>query len=138
MDAPTDIAPAQALSARYHVDPEVFARARERIFTRSWHYVCHATNVPETGDYYAFTLLDQDLFVTRGRDGRLRCFYNVCQHRGHALVERTGRTRVFAHEHTAQEFCNWLVAVENYNECYHCGHVHKAFSDGMIDHVPRR
>jgi phenylpropionate dioxygenase-like ring-hydroxylating dioxygenase large terminal subunit len=41
--------------------------------------------------------------------------------------------RVFAHEHTAREFCNWLVAVENYNECYHCSHVHRSFSEGVID-----
>lgn len=214
MNAPIDApAPAVALPARYYTDPGIFAQARERILLRSWHYVCHATSVPEPGDYYAFTLLDQDLFVARGRDGALRCFYNVCQHRGHSLVEGTGRTRVlvcpyhawsyeldgrlraapgsrdtpgfertkicltgvllevflgfvfvnldagaapmsacypgvaeaaralcpdiearaFAHEHTAHEFCNWLVAVENYNECYHCGHVHKAFSSGVID-----
>ena len=41
--------------------------------------------------------------------------------------------RAPAHHHSANEHCNWLLAVENYNECYHCGHVHKAFSDGVID-----
>ncbi|MEM7507557.1 MAG: aromatic ring-hydroxylating dioxygenase subunit alpha [Pseudomonadota bacterium] len=205
--------PIQALPARFYTDPAIFERARERIFFRSWHYVCHVSMLRESGDYHAFTLLDQDLFAIRGRDGKLRCFYNVCQHRGHTLVEETGRTRVlvcpyhawtyeldgrlraapnaqdtpgfdkrricltevrvdvflgfvfvnldndaapmeasfpgvsaaartlcpdieqrvFAHEHIAREHCNWLVAVENYNECYHCGHVHKAFSDGVID-----
>lgn len=208
-----DRPPPQALPARYYTDQALWEDARERILMRSWHYVCHETNAPETGDYYAFTLLGQDLFVARGRDGRLRGFYNVCQHRGHALVQETGRTRVlvcpyhawayeldgrlraapggkttpgfakdcvrltevrldvllgfvfvnldddaapmretypgveeaaralcptiearaFAHEHSAPEFCNWLVAVENYNECYHCGHVHKAFAQGVID-----
>lgn len=203
----------QALPARFYTDPALYEQMRERILMRSWHYVCHVSMLRETGDYYAFTLLDQDLFVMRGRDGTLRCFYNVCQHRGHTLVEETGRTRVivcpyhawtyeldgrlraapnaqttpgfdkgricltevrveiflgfvfvnlddnaagmeesfpgvseaartlcpdiearvFAHEHEAPEHCNWLVAVENYNECYHCGHVHKAFSDGVID-----
>ena len=214
MNAPESFtAPADALPARYYTSPEIYARAMERIFFRSWQYVCHQSHLPATGDYYAFSLLGQDLFVVRGRDGRLRCFYNVCQHRGHTLVKETGRTRVlvcpyhawsyelegglraapgskqmpgfdrskicltevrldeflgfvfvnlddaakpmaevypgvaeavlalcpsiedrrFAHEHEAQEFCNWLVAVENYNECYHCGHVHKAFADGVID-----
>lgn len=36
--------------------------------------------------------------------------------------------RVFAQEHDAPEYCNWLVAVENYNECYHCKVVHPTFS----------
>ena len=214
MNAPvTPEMPIEALPARYYTSPEIFAKARTEIFEKSWQYVCHQTHLPETGDYYAFTLMDQDLFVVRGRDGELRCFYNVCQHRGHTLVENTGRTRVlvcpyhawtyelegplraapgaktmpgfdkskicltevrldvflgfvfvnfddaakpmdtlypgvreavlklcpeiedkiFAHEHMAPEYCNWLVAVENYNECYHCGHVHKAFADGVID-----
>ena len=207
------LAPAEALPARTYTDPEVYGRLRERVLMRAWHYVCHATNVPEPGDYHAFELMGEDLFVARGRDGRLRAFYNVCQHRAHPLVEGTGRTRVlvcpyhawayeldgrlraapgtrdtpgferaricltevrvdsflgfvfvnldpaappmaegypgvaeavlaacpdiearvFAHEHAARESCNWLVAVENYNECYHCGHVHRAFSGGVID-----
>ena len=208
-----ELAPVHALPARLYTSEEIYAQVVERLFMPSWHYVCHGSMLPEAGDYYAFTLLGQDLFVARGRDGVLRCFYNVCQHRGHTLVEETGRTRVlvcpyhawtyeldgrlraapgaqgspgfdkskicltevrlevflgfafvnfdadakpmaetypgvaaaaralcpdiedriFAHEHEAEEYCNWLVAVENYNECYHCGHVHKAFSDGVID-----
>ncbi|MEM6550441.1 MAG: aromatic ring-hydroxylating dioxygenase subunit alpha [Pseudomonadota bacterium] len=212
-DTSMEMAPALALPARFYTDPVVYRDVRARIFEGAWHYVCHASTVPEPGDYYAFTLMGEDLFVVRGRDGTLRCFYNVCQHRGHSLVAETGRARVLvcpyhawtydldgrlrgapgsrkvagfdrssvcltglrlevflgfvfvnfdeeaaemevlypgvaaaaralcpdiedrihAHEHDAQEFCNWLVAVENYNECYHCGHVHKAFSDGVID-----
>ncbi len=27
---------------------------------------------------------------------------------------------------------NWKAAVENYNECYHCRHVHKSFSKGVV------
>jgi len=28
---------------------------------------------------------------------------------------------------------NWKVAVENYNECYHCPNVHTAFTSGVVD-----
>lgn len=34
--------------------------------------------------------------------------------------------------HQADENCNWKVAVENYNECYHCRVVHRAFTKGVI------
>ncbi|MEL6265680.1 MAG: aromatic ring-hydroxylating dioxygenase subunit alpha [Pseudomonadota bacterium] len=202
-----------ALDPRFYTDPGVYAAACRRVFEPAWHYACHVSAVPETGDYVAFTLMDQDLFVVRGRGGELRCFFNVCQHRGHTLVEGTGRARVLvcpyhawayeldgrlrgapatkrspgfrksgicltevrlevflgfvfvsldpgaaamdtlypgvreaalalcpdlesrrlAHEHEAVEGCNWLIAVENYNECYHCGHVHKSFADGVIE-----
>ncbi|MEM0987878.1 MAG: aromatic ring-hydroxylating dioxygenase subunit alpha [Pseudomonadota bacterium] len=208
-----EMLPIQALDGRYYTDPEMYRRTCDRIFDRAWHYVCHQSQIPEQGDYLAFELLGERLFVSRGKAGKIRCFYNVCQHRGHTLVQDSGRTRVFvcpyhawtyeqdgglraapatrqmagferaricltqvkvevflgfvfvnfddqaddmdtqfpgvraaamalcpdieervfAHEHRAQEFCNWLVAVENYNECYHCGHCHKAFSNGIIE-----
>ena len=41
--------------------------------------------------------------------------------------------RVFAHQHFADEHCNWLVAVENYNECYHCRVAHPDFSRGVVE-----
>lgn len=41
--------------------------------------------------------------------------------------------RQFANHHTADEGCNWFVAVENYNECYHCSRCHPSFAKGIID-----
>jgi phenylpropionate dioxygenase-like ring-hydroxylating dioxygenase large terminal subunit len=207
------VAGSRALAARYYTDPQVFSRICERLFFKTWQFACHESRIPEPGDYHAFSIADQDLFVVRGNDGTIRGFYNVCQHRAHALVEGTGRTRLltcpyhawcygldgklrnapgtqgltgfdrssialqgvasevfcgfvfvnldpgaapmaaqfpdverdirrlcpdiedraFAHEHEAPEPCNWLVAVENYNECYHCKTVHRTFASGVID-----
>lgn len=28
---------------------------------------------------------------------------------------------------------NWKIAVENYNECYHCPNVHRSFTSGVVD-----
>jgi phenylpropionate dioxygenase-like ring-hydroxylating dioxygenase large terminal subunit len=28
---------------------------------------------------------------------------------------------------------NWKLAIENYNECYHCPNVHQAFTSGVVD-----
>lgn len=41
--------------------------------------------------------------------------------------------RKYAYQHTADEGCNWFVAVENYNECYHCSNCHPTFAKGIID-----
>ena len=38
----------------------------------------------------------------------------------------------FAYRHQADIQANWKVAVENYNECYHCRIVHKAFTQGVV------
>ena len=41
--------------------------------------------------------------------------------------------RQYAYHHEADEGCNWLTAVENYNECYHCKACHASFAKGIID-----
>jgi phenylpropionate dioxygenase-like ring-hydroxylating dioxygenase large terminal subunit len=41
--------------------------------------------------------------------------------------------RKYAYHHEADEGCNWLTAVENYNECYHCKACHASFAKGIID-----
>jgi phenylpropionate dioxygenase-like ring-hydroxylating dioxygenase large terminal subunit len=41
--------------------------------------------------------------------------------------------RKYAYHHTADEGCNWITAVENYNECYHCKNCHADFARGIID-----
>ena len=206
-------APVSGLPARYFTDSDTYEKIKTKVYYKTWQWACHVSQVADTGDYFSFTIFDQDIFVVRGKDGVLRAFYNVCQHRGHKLVEGTGNKsrvtcpyhawtydlqgkligapnaqsvpgfdaakicvpeirleeylgfvfvnldpncksmdqcypdvkqaildlcpdiedRVFAHEHTADEGCNWLTAVENYNECYHCKVAHAEFAKGIID-----
>jgi phenylpropionate dioxygenase-like ring-hydroxylating dioxygenase large terminal subunit len=38
-------------------------------------------------------------------------------------------TARLSHEFAA----NWKLAIENYNECYHCPNVHRSFTSGVID-----
>lgn len=205
---------AYALPSRYYIDADVFTRARERVFFSNWQYACHESQIEAHGSYHAFSLFEQDILLVRDNDGTLRGFYNVCQHRGHTLVENgEGQVKLltcpyhkwtyelngglraapggsknknfireeicltqvrvetflgfvfvnlddsaasmnelypdvadavtklcpdikaqrFAFDHHAVEDCNWLVAVANYNECYHCKNAHQAFSKGVVD-----
>ncbi len=203
----------RALAARHYTDAGVFALACDRVFHRTWQPACHPSAVPEPGDCLPFTVAGQDLVMVRQKDRSLRCFHNVCQHRGHRLVKEGGRrpfivcpyhswsydldgplrsapgTRgapgfdkssvrlaevrletfcgfafvnldagappmgetypgvgrairaacpdvedlVLAHEHSAREDCNWMLAIENYNECYHCKVAHPTFASGVVD-----
>ena len=74
------------LPARYFYDPEVYAQERRNIFLKSWQLVCHVNELREPGAFVTFELFDQGIIVIRGRDGELRAFHNVCQHRGNRLV----------------------------------------------------
>lgn len=87
--------PEFTLPPSYYTDPAVFAREHRDIFSRCWQLAAHASQVPEPGDYVTLSLAGERVFVLRGHDGVLRAFYNVCQHRGHCLLEadsgNTGR-----------------------------------------------
>ena len=82
------------LSARYYISPEIYDREREAIFYRSWIYAGHVEELREPGSFITVPVIDQNVAVIRGKDGRLRAFYNVCQHRAHELLRGRGRTPV--------------------------------------------
>lgn len=78
------------LAASMYTDPAVLQAERDAIFHRSWIYVGHRSQVVDPGDYLTAEIMGQHVFVIRAADGELRAFFNVCLHRGHALLEGTG------------------------------------------------
>lgn len=73
---------ARALDARWYNAPETFARERERIFARDWICAGRLEEVERAGDFFLAEIAGESIIVTRGKDGRVRAFYNVCRHRG--------------------------------------------------------
>ncbi|MEM7072588.1 MAG: Rieske 2Fe-2S domain-containing protein, partial [Pseudomonadota bacterium] len=80
-----------ALPARYYTDPAIYAREETGLFAQSWQFALHAAVLRRPGDYATFSVASQNLFAVMGKDWQIRCFYNVCQHRGHELLNGTGR-----------------------------------------------
>jgi Rieske 2Fe-2S family protein len=66
----------------------MFDAERERIFAREWVLVGREESVPASGDYLDVDILGESVLVVRGDDGTLHAFFNVCRHRGCALVLR--------------------------------------------------
>lgn len=88
-----DPARSATLPGRLYVDPDTLARERTAIFFRTWNYAGALSDLARPGDYVTARLFDQNVIVMRGRDGVLRGFHNVCQHRAHELLEGRGNTR---------------------------------------------
>jgi carnitine monooxygenase subunit len=82
------------LPARHYFDPAIHAWEQEAIFARSWCYAGHLGALAEPGCYITCRIADQNILVIRGKDGMLRGFYNVCQHRAHELLRGSGRAKV--------------------------------------------
>jgi Rieske 2Fe-2S family protein len=75
----------RSLPSEYYLSEEIFARERERIFSREWFCAGRADTLPEPGGVHVLDLLGESVLVTRTREGRLRAHYNVCRHRGARL-----------------------------------------------------
>lgn len=79
------------LPKEYYFTPEIYERERTAIWYKSWVFVGLTADLKKVGDYITATILDQKIYVIRSHDGRLRGFYNVCQHRAHTLLEGKGQ-----------------------------------------------
>ena len=82
-----DQAAGLSLPAPYFYDEEVFRSERQHIFLRSWHLVAHVNELRTPGDFVTYNILEQSVIVTKTKDGAIRAFHNVCQHRGNRLID---------------------------------------------------
>ncbi len=81
------------IPASLYVDKEVLDSEKVAIFYRQWMCVTHVGKLSEPGAYATADILGQNVFVIRSKDGVLRAFYNVCQHRGHELLHGSGQVK---------------------------------------------
>src|SRR5215475_9652298 len=69
-----------------YVDPEIFELELKKIFSRTWIYVGHESQVANTSDYYATRIGRQPVVMVRDKDSKIRVFLNRCLHKGTQLV----------------------------------------------------
>src|SRR4051794_35553473 len=78
---------ARLLPRRAYHEPAILDWEREHILGRDWVIVGRVDEAPTPGSYFQTDLDGEPPLVVRGKDDRLRAFYNVCRHRGTAVVE---------------------------------------------------
>ena len=79
---------------------ESYEAERDKIFRKRWINIAREWEVPEPGSYIIknIDVLGASIIVLRGIDSVIRCFHNVCPHRGNQLFDPNklpcqGRTR---------------------------------------------
>lgn len=65
---------------RYY-DPGVFEHEVEKIWMRTWQWVCREEHIPEPGDFYTYEVARLSFLVVRQKDMSVRAFTNSCLHR---------------------------------------------------------
>jgi len=65
---------------------ELLELEKEELFRRTWQLLGHVNDLPEPGDFLTLDLVGERAIAIRGADGAVRCFHNVCRHRGSRVV----------------------------------------------------
>ncbi len=79
-----------------YLDQDIHEREMEVIYEHGWVFLCHASQVPNAGDYFSTHIGRQPVFVNRLSDGGIGCCINACAHRGAILTPgKTGNCNVF-------------------------------------------
>ena len=75
------------LDRRLYNDPAIFEEEIDKLFTRGWVYVGHASEVPEPGDYRTRWLGRQPVIMSRDDEGEVHLILNRCRHQGAAVCQ---------------------------------------------------
>lgn len=72
-----------------YIDPAHWRQEQDVLFAQWPIAAAHSSEVP-AGSALPFDALGVPIVLTRSRDGRARAFFNVCRHRGMALIASAG------------------------------------------------
>ena len=68
------------LPSHYYFDRKHYERELALFWYRDWHIVGRVDGLSDPGDYRLIKIGDQNIFVTRDEQSRLKAFHNTCRH----------------------------------------------------------
>lgn len=93
---PENIPALEPIPAARYTDTRLYALEMEHIWKKTWLMAGHVSELPEAGSYKLFEQLGESIIVSRGTDGEIRAFHNICRHRSAPLLkEPAGKTKRF-------------------------------------------
>lgn len=90
-----------------YTDPAIFQAELEKIWFRTWVYVGHTSEVPNTNDYVMKSIGPEPIIMTRDREGKINLLHNRCPHRGNRVcMTEKGNARSFTCPYHGWTFAN--------------------------------
>ena len=65
--------------------PELFELEKEKLFTKSWNFLAHESEIAEYGDYVQRYIADDSFIISRDKDNKVHVMLNACRHRGRKI-----------------------------------------------------
>lgn len=73
---------ATLISRRAWTDPEIYALEKKGIFGKSWLFLGHESQIPESGDFVQAYMCETPIILSRGDGDEIYANINSCTHRG--------------------------------------------------------
>lgn len=70
------------LNPQIYSDAEIYQRELEQVFSRSWLFLAHDSQLPRRGSFIQTYMGEDPVLVVRQGDGSVKAFLNQCRHRG--------------------------------------------------------
>lgn len=109
---------------------DFLAREWEGMWTKVWLLLGREAELPAAGDWQMEELGPEEILMVRQKDGSVKAFYNVCQHRGNPLVSESKgsvRSRFVCKYHSwaflPDGTLNFAPDREDFPEGNPCGHI---------------
>ncbi|WP_343077622.1 Rieske 2Fe-2S domain-containing protein [Pseudomonas sp.] len=78
------------------VDPEIYRRELETVFTRAWLFVGHESQISNKGDFFTSRMGEESVILCRDKNEKVHVFLNSCRHRGMKVCRyEQGNTSLF-------------------------------------------
>ncbi|RLA54172.1 MAG: hypothetical protein DRR42_02530 [Gammaproteobacteria bacterium] len=77
------------IGVEQYISEDFYQEELDTIWRKCWLWAGRAADIPNAGDYFVFDLPflnNTSIIVIRGKDDKIRGFYNACQHRGGRLA----------------------------------------------------
>ena len=70
------------ISREIFVNEDIYQQEQEQVFTRSWLFVGHESQVAKPGDFFVSCMGEESVILCRDREGQIHVLLNSCRHRG--------------------------------------------------------
>ena len=75
-----------------YTSEKFFEQEWDGMWTKVWLLLGREAELPEPGDWQMEEVGSEEILMVRQKDGGVKAFYNVCQHRGNPLVSEAKGT----------------------------------------------
>jgi choline monooxygenase len=90
-----NLAAAWTPPAAWYFDPGFLEQEKLKVFGHTWQLAGRAAQVAQPGQFFTADIAGEAVIVTRGEDGKLRAFSNVCRHRAGPVAAGEGSCKRF-------------------------------------------